>query len=52
VAGEIGKLATYPRVVASSREQLFLVDLVEKTGSSVVTGENFLPPSRKNISDK
>jgi hypothetical protein len=30
----------------------FLVDLEEKTGRSVVTGENFLPPGRKNISDK
>jgi hypothetical protein len=24
----------------------------EKTGRSVVTGENFLPPGRKKISDK
>jgi len=28
------------------------VDLEEKTGRSVVTGENFLPPGRKKISDK
>jgi len=28
------------------------VDLEEKTGRSVVTGKNFLPQGRKNISDK
>ena len=28
------------------------VDLEEKTGRSVVTGENFLPPGKKKISDK
>lgn len=28
------------------------VDLEDKTGRSVVTGENFLPPGRKKISDK
>jgi len=27
------------------------VDLEEKTGRSVVTGENFLPPGRKKVSD-
>jgi hypothetical protein len=27
------------------------VDLEEKTGRSVVTGENFMPPGRKKISD-
>jgi hypothetical protein len=41
-----------PTFGASSREQLFLVDLEEKTGRSMVTGENFLPPGRKKISDK
>jgi DNA-damage-inducible protein D len=28
------------------------VDLEEKTGRSVVTGESFLPPGRKRISDE
>jgi hypothetical protein len=31
------------------REQWFLVELEEKTGRSVVTGENFLPPGRKKL---
>jgi hypothetical protein len=31
---------------------LILVDLEEKTGRSVVTGENLLPPGRKKVSDK